>query len=51
MRKSKNKEFGYYIDFIDDTSVYFRQATKQRIQILTEFGHEILKINDIKDIQ
>lgn len=41
MRKTKNKEFAYYYDFYDYGSKYFTSASKQRINILKEFGHEV----------
>jgi superfamily II DNA or RNA helicase len=41
MRKSRNKEYGTYYDFYDVGSDYFLQATKDRINILRKFGHEI----------
>lgn len=50
MRKTDDKEYAYYFDFVDDGSRYFTNSSKQRRQILEEFGHEIIYIKEIKDI-
>lgn len=50
MRKTKNKDYAYYYDFMDEGSRYFTNSSKQRRQILQEFGHEIIYIKEIKTI-
>jgi hypothetical protein len=39
--KVHGKEFAYYYDFYDLGSRYFTSASRQRMKILGEFGHNI----------
>ena len=41
MRKSKDKQFGYYYDFVDLKNRMFFKAAKDRIKGLENFGHNI----------
>lgn len=41
MRKSNNKSVAYYYDFYDLGSRYFTSASRQRMKILGDFGHNI----------
>jgi superfamily II DNA or RNA helicase len=41
MRKSDNKSVAYYYDFYDLGSRYFTSASRQRMKILGDFGHNV----------
>jgi superfamily II DNA or RNA helicase len=50
MRKSENKKYAYYFDFYDIGSKYFQRATRDRMDILEDFGHKIEVLRDIKQL-
>jgi superfamily II DNA or RNA helicase len=49
--KETNKKHSYYIDFFDIDKNYFEKASKERINILEEFGNQIVFVNDVEEIE
>lgn len=48
-RKFKNKDYSYYIDFIDNNSV-FQKSSRERQQILKDYGNEVEVVNSVQKL-
>ncbi len=44
------KKISYYIDFFDEDKNYFERASNERLDILKEFGNEIVLVEDLEEV-